>query len=189
MASTNGVPRPPFRIIEPNGAPIKNNTIHANDRVNFRCHSIAWYAPADALDLKVSLMLCILLMIEVNWYPNDSRILPESESGNMALINGENNIRINLNHPTKELIFVFGRNNSFSPQNDFSLGIDLYSISASNTVLNIDFSKVATSGFSLIKFQTEVTPNAFNSINVLLFGNPLKYNLPLEMGRCLYVCI
>ena len=46
----------------------------------------------------------------------------QSQSGNMALINGENNIRINLNHPTKELIFVFGRNNSFSPQNDFSLG-------------------------------------------------------------------
>lgn len=31
MAKTNGVPKPPLRIIEPNGAPIKNKTMQATD--------------------------------------------------------------------------------------------------------------------------------------------------------------
>ena len=46
----------------------------------------------------------------------------QSQSGNVTSITGENNIRLNLNHPTKELIFVFNRNGSFAPQNDFSIG-------------------------------------------------------------------
>jgi hypothetical protein len=46
----------------------------------------------------------------------------QSQSGNMNNIYSENIIRMNLNHPTKELIFVFGRNNSNAPQNDYSLG-------------------------------------------------------------------
>ena len=46
----------------------------------------------------------------------------QSQSGNMSSINSENNIRLNLNHPTKELIFIFNRNRSNAPQNDFSLG-------------------------------------------------------------------
>ena len=43
-AKTRGVPRPPLRIIEPNGAPIKKRTIQAKDKVNFLCHSMAWMA-------------------------------------------------------------------------------------------------------------------------------------------------
>jgi len=36
----SGVPKPPFLIMEPSGAPIINKTKHAKDKVNFRCHSI-----------------------------------------------------------------------------------------------------------------------------------------------------
>ena len=39
MATINGMPSPPLRIIEPKGAPIKNNTRQANDNENLRCHS------------------------------------------------------------------------------------------------------------------------------------------------------
>jgi hypothetical protein len=46
----------------------------------------------------------------------------QSQAGNMQSIVSENILRLNLNHPTKELIFIFGRNNSNAPQNDFSLG-------------------------------------------------------------------
>lgn len=48
----------------------------------------------------------------------------QSQVGNVSSIVGENNIRINLNHPTKEFIFVFNRNNSNAPMNDFSMGIN-----------------------------------------------------------------
>ena len=41
MAKTNGVPNPPFRMMEPSGAPIKNKTKQATDSVNFLCHSIS----------------------------------------------------------------------------------------------------------------------------------------------------
>ena len=41
MANTKGVPNPPFRIMDPKGAPIKNNTRQATESVNFRCHSIS----------------------------------------------------------------------------------------------------------------------------------------------------
>ena len=43
IATTNGIPKPPLRIIEPRGAPIKNKIIQANDKENFLCHSILWY--------------------------------------------------------------------------------------------------------------------------------------------------
>jgi hypothetical protein len=46
----------------------------------------------------------------------------QTQSGNCTSTIYENNIKINLNHPTKELIFVFNRNNSYAPPNDFSLG-------------------------------------------------------------------
>ena len=49
----------------------------------------------------------------------------QSQSGNVTTITGENNIRLNLNHPTKELIWVFNRNGSFAPQNDFSIGANI----------------------------------------------------------------
>ena len=40
MANISGEPNPPFRMIDPNGAPIINNTRHANDKEILRCHSI-----------------------------------------------------------------------------------------------------------------------------------------------------
>src|SRR5947207_13535178 len=40
MAATNGIPKPPFLIMEPKGAPIKNSTKQAIENENFLCHSI-----------------------------------------------------------------------------------------------------------------------------------------------------
>jgi hypothetical protein len=49
----------------------------------------------------------------------------QSQSGIVQSLTLENNIRINLNHPTKELIWVFTRNGSSAPQNDFSIGTNI----------------------------------------------------------------
>jgi len=46
----------------------------------------------------------------------------QSQSGNVQSRTEQNNIRLNLNHPTKELVWVFNRNGTFAPQNDFSIG-------------------------------------------------------------------
>jgi len=46
----------------------------------------------------------------------------QSQTGNVTSLTGENNIRLNLNHPTKELIWVFNRNGTHAPDNDFSIG-------------------------------------------------------------------
>jgi len=48
----------------------------------------------------------------------------QSQTGNVYSITDENVIRLNLNHPTKELIFFFNRNKSNAPLNDFSMGVD-----------------------------------------------------------------
>jgi hypothetical protein len=49
----------------------------------------------------------------------------QAQSGNVQSLTLENIIRLNLNHPTKELIWVFNRNGTNSPQNDFSIGTDI----------------------------------------------------------------
>ena len=46
----------------------------------------------------------------------------QNQKGNVTSITEENTIRLNFNNPTKELIFIFNKNNSFAPQNDFSIG-------------------------------------------------------------------
>jgi len=46
----------------------------------------------------------------------------QSQSGNVQSLTEENLIRLNLNHPTKELVWVFTRNEIYAPQNDFSIG-------------------------------------------------------------------
>ena len=46
----------------------------------------------------------------------------QTQSGNVTSLTAENNIRLNLNHPTKEIILVFNRNGSNAPPNDFSIG-------------------------------------------------------------------
>ena len=46
----------------------------------------------------------------------------QEQRGNINSINKPNYIRLNLNHPTKELIFILYRNNSNSPINDYSIG-------------------------------------------------------------------
>jgi len=49
----------------------------------------------------------------------------QSQTGNVQSLTQENLIRLNLNHPTKELIWVFNRNGTSAPQNDFSEGVNL----------------------------------------------------------------
>jgi len=46
----------------------------------------------------------------------------QSQYGNVISKTAENHIRVNLNHPTKELIWIFNRNDTASPANDFSIG-------------------------------------------------------------------
>ena len=49
----------------------------------------------------------------------------QAQTGNVQSLTLKNNIRINFNHPTKELIWVFSRNGTSAPQNDFSIGTDI----------------------------------------------------------------
>jgi hypothetical protein len=46
----------------------------------------------------------------------------QAQSGNVQSLTNENIIRLNLNHPTKELIWVFNRNGTFAQDNDFTIG-------------------------------------------------------------------
>ena len=49
----------------------------------------------------------------------------QTQNGNVSSLTDINYIRLNLNHPTKEVIFVFNRNNSYAPINDFSIGANI----------------------------------------------------------------
>ena len=49
----------------------------------------------------------------------------QSQTGNVTSLTQENQIRINLNHPTKELIWVFNRNGTSAPSCDFSVGTNI----------------------------------------------------------------
>ena len=49
----------------------------------------------------------------------------QSQHGNVTSNVMENFIRVNLNHPTKELVWVFNRNDTSCPINDFSIGTDI----------------------------------------------------------------
>jgi hypothetical protein len=51
----------------------------------------------------------------------------QSQTGNVTSLTEQNLIRINLNHPTKELVWVFNRNGTNCPQNDFSIGTNIIS--------------------------------------------------------------
>jgi hypothetical protein len=51
----------------------------------------------------------------------------QSQTGNVTSLTEQNLIRINLNHPTKELVWVFNRNGTNAPQNDFSIGTNIIS--------------------------------------------------------------
>ena len=46
---------------------------------------------------------------------------------NLYSLTEENQIRINLNHPTKEIIWVFNRNGTSAPLNDYSIGTNIIS--------------------------------------------------------------
>ena len=53
MANIKGVPKPPFRIIEPSGAPIRNKTRQASESDIFRCHSILCFLNILSLSFKL----------------------------------------------------------------------------------------------------------------------------------------
>ena len=46
----------------------------------------------------------------------------QNQVGNVNTLTAENSLRINLNHPTKEIILTFNRNGTSAPQNDYSMG-------------------------------------------------------------------
>jgi YHS domain-containing protein len=49
----------------------------------------------------------------------------QSQSGNVQSLTGQNLIQLNLNHPTKEIVWVFNRNGTNAPDNDFSIGTNI----------------------------------------------------------------
>jgi len=49
----------------------------------------------------------------------------QSQSGNVLSLTEENYIRLNLNHPVKELVWVFNRNGTNAQDNDFSIGTNI----------------------------------------------------------------
>jgi hypothetical protein len=49
----------------------------------------------------------------------------QSQSGNVLSLTGENQIRLNLNHPTKEIVWIFNRNGTNAPMSDYSIGTQL----------------------------------------------------------------
>jgi hypothetical protein len=49
----------------------------------------------------------------------------QSQSGNVQSLTLDNYIRINLNHPTKEIIWIFNRNGTNAQANDFSIGTNI----------------------------------------------------------------
>jgi hypothetical protein len=49
----------------------------------------------------------------------------QSQAGNVQSLTQDNYIRINLNHPTKEIVWVFNRNGSNAQANDFSIGTNI----------------------------------------------------------------
>ena len=51
----------------------------------------------------------------------------QNQIGNVISLTEENQIRINLNHPTKEIIWVFNRNGTSAPCNDYSIGTNVIS--------------------------------------------------------------
>uniref|UniRef100_A0A6C0IA01 Major capsid protein N-terminal domain-containing protein n=1 Tax=viral metagenome TaxID=1070528 RepID=A0A6C0IA01_9ZZZZ len=51
----------------------------------------------------------------------------QTQTGNLISLKEPNFIRLNLNHPCKEIVLVLNRNNSNAPQNDFSIGNNIIS--------------------------------------------------------------
>jgi len=51
----------------------------------------------------------------------------QNQIGNVISLTEENQIRINLNHPTKEIVWVFNRNGTSAPPNDYSIGTNIIS--------------------------------------------------------------
>ena len=79
--TTMGNPNPPFLIIDPKGAPIKNITIQAMAKINFRCHSIKWrtYNLLSSLySLILYSMIFLTLLVEFRALPYK---LPEPANG------------------------------------------------------------------------------------------------------------
>ncbi len=49
----------------------------------------------------------------------------QTQSGNVLSTTQENYIRVNLNHPTKEMLITFNRNGTNAPLNDYSIGTNI----------------------------------------------------------------
>ena len=58
MAMIIGMPIPPFLIIAPSGAPIRNNKMHANDRLNFLWNSTFTLSKFSFCNLRSLTLIC-----------------------------------------------------------------------------------------------------------------------------------
>ena len=56
---TSGKPKPPFLMMAPRGAPIKNSKIHETANVNFLCHSTAYLALSSFLSSYLEDLLLV----------------------------------------------------------------------------------------------------------------------------------
>ena len=69
VATNTGAPKPPFLMIDPRGAPIKKNSIHATAKLIFLCHSILcfviiilWYSKSSLFDFVIDSRALVLFI-------------------------------------------------------------------------------------------------------------------------------
>jgi hypothetical protein len=73
------------------------------------------------------------------------------QTGNLVSLTEPNYIRLNLNHPCKELIWVFNRNNSYAPKNDFSIGTNVIPNGTPSQFAPLKFFKLILNGTDRFK--------------------------------------
>jgi hypothetical protein len=75
----------------------------------------------------------------------------QTQDGNLNSLTQPNYIRLNLLHPTKEIVFVFSRNNSNAPQNDYSIGDNIIPNGTPNQFAPLDTFKLILNGTDRFK--------------------------------------
>jgi len=78
----------------------------------------------------------------------------QTQFGNLISLTEPNYIRLNLNHPTKELVFLFNRNNSNAPINDFSIGTNIIPNGTPNQFAPLNEFKLILNGTDRFKERT-----------------------------------
>jgi hypothetical protein len=73
------------------------------------------------------------------------------QTGNLVSLTEPNYIRLNLNHPCKEIIWVFNRNTSYAPKNDFSIGNNIIPNGTPSQFAPLKFFKLILNGTDRFK--------------------------------------